>query len=228
MRHFLISGLLLTATTATFADPLTYNVVQVQADATRQVSNDEMNATLYIEKTNKQPAELANQINQMMTQGIASAKKYSQVQVKTGTQRTYPIYDNDSRKLKEWRARAEIQLNSKDFKAMSQLISELQQNFQTADISFSISDEQRKRVENELLVDASKNFQQRAQALTQAWHKTSYELVNLNIDTNNDYPAPAMNFMMAKARIADAPATQEVSGGESKITVHANGSIQLK
>jgi predicted secreted protein len=38
---------------------LNYNIVNIQADASRQVANDEMHATLYIEKSNKQPAELS-------------------------------------------------------------------------------------------------------------------------------------------------------------------------
>mgnify|MGYP006392576309 CR=1 FL=1 len=111
-----------------------------------------------------------------MTQAVNTAKKYTQIKVETGSQSTYPIYDNDNRKVKEWRGRAEIRLESKDFKAASQLISELQQNFQTQSINFTVSDNQRKKVENELMVEASKNFQQRAQILTQAWNKTHYNL----------------------------------------------------
>ena len=37
---------------------LNYNIVNIQADAARQVANDEMRAVLYIEKSHKQPAEL--------------------------------------------------------------------------------------------------------------------------------------------------------------------------
>ncbi len=228
MRKLVLATTLLCTTTVTFAEPLNYNILNIQAEASREVSNDEMSAVLYIEKTNKQPSELANQVSLLMNQGLALAKKYPQVQVKTGPQRTYPIYDNDSNKLKEWRARAEIQINSQDFKAASNLISELQQNFQTQNIQFSVSDEQRKKVENELLVDASRNFQQRAQTLAQAWHKTSYDVVNLNIDTNNNSAPAPMMMMMAKSRVADSAVSQDVSSGESKITVSANGTIQLK
>ena len=228
MRKLVLTTTLICATTATFAEPLNYNILNIQAEASRQVSNDEMSAVLYIEKTNKQPSELANQVSQLMNQGLALAKKYPQVQVKTGPQRTYPIYDNDSNKLKEWRARAEIQINSKDFKATSNLISELQQNFQTQNIQFSVSDEQRNKVENELLVDAARNFQQRAQTLAQAWHKTTYDVVNLNIDTNNNSAPAPMMLLMAKSRVADSAVSQDVSSGESKITVSANGTIQLK
>ena len=139
------------------------------------------------------------------------------------------MYENDNQKLKEWRGRAEVQIESKDFKAASQLISELQQNFQTQSINFSVSDEQRKKVENELMVEASKSFQQRAQIITQAWNKTGYNLVNLNLNTSNYYPQPVMmRASMAKfADVAAAP-PQDVAAGESKVTVNANGAIQLK
>lgn len=208
---------------------LNYNIVNIQADAARQVANDEMRAVLYIERSNKQPAELSNQINQLMNQAQAISRKYTQVKVETGAQSTYPIYDNDNNKLKEWRARAEIQIESKDFKAASQLISELQQNFQTQSINFSVSDEQRKKVENELMVEASKSFQQRAQIITQAWNKSSYNLVNLNLNTSNYYPQPVMmRASMAKFADVEAAPPQDVSAGESKVTVNANGSIQLK
>ncbi len=36
----------------------------------------EMHAALYIERTNKQPAELATQITQLMNQATALARKY--------------------------------------------------------------------------------------------------------------------------------------------------------
>lgn len=208
--------------------PLNYNLVNIQAEATRQISNDEMHAVLFIEKSSKQPTELSAQINQLMNWAMGIARKYPQVKVETGSQTTYPVYDNDSRKLKEWRGRAEIRLEGTDFRMTSQLISELQQQFQTESINFTVSDAQRKKVENELMVEASKNFQQRAQLLSQAWNKGQYTLVNLNLNTNNYIPQPLMRSSMAKFAVAEAAPAQDVAAGESKITVNANGSIQLK
>ncbi|TCM67741.1 putative secreted protein [Acinetobacter calcoaceticus] len=234
MRQLALSALILTSALSgqAFAqqnESLNYNIANVQAQATREVSNDQMHATLYIEKSNKQPAELSSQITQLMNQAIAMGKKYPQVKIKTGSQNTYPIYDNDNRKLKEWRGRAEVKIESKDFKAASQLISELQQNFQTQSINFTVSDEQRIKVENELISEASKNFQQRAQLLSQAWNKSSYTLVNLDLNTNNSYPQPIMmRARMAKMEASDGGMAQDVAAGESKITVNANGSIQFK
>lgn len=234
MRYLTLSSLVLAGVLSTTAfaqqtEQLNYNLVNVQAEATRQISNDEMHAVLYIERSKKQPAELSALITQLMNQAIAASKKYPQVKVETGAQSTYPVYDNDSQKLKEWRGRAEIRLESTDFKAVSQLISELQQNFQTQSIEFTVSDTKRKNVENELMVEASKNFQQRAQMLTSAWNKSGYQLVNLNLNTNNYYPQPVMmRANMAKFAGAEATDAQNVAAGESKITVNANGSIQFK
>lgn len=234
MRYLTLSSLVLAGVLSTTAfaqqtEQLNYNLVNVQAEATRQISNDEMHAVLYIERSKKQPAELSALITQLMNQAIATSKKYPQVKVETGAQSTYPVYDNDSQKLKEWRGRAEIRLESTDFKAVSQLISELQQNFQTQSIEFTVSDTKRKNVENELMVEASKNFQQRAQMLTSAWNKSGYQLVNLNLNTNNYYPQPVMiRANMAKFAGAEASDAQNVAAGESKITVNANGSIQFK
>ena len=234
MRLLAISAVVLGAmlSTTSFAhatEALNYNIANVQADATRQVSNDEMHAVLYIEKSNKQPAELSAQITQLMNQAMLLSKKYPQVKVETGSQSTYPVYDNDNQKLKEWRGRAEVEIESKDFKAASQLISELQQSFQTQSINFTVSDEQRKKVENELIIEASKNFQQRAQLLSQAWGKAAYNLVNVNINTSSSYPQPIMmRQSVAKFASAEMAPAQDVAAGQSKITVNANGTIQFK
>ena len=234
MRSFSYSALLLglALSTTAFAqsnETINYNLINIQAEASRQVSNDEMNAVLYIEKSNKQPTELANQINQLMSQAVQTAKKYPSIKIETGSQSTYPIYDNDSQKLKEWRGRAEIRIESTDFKSASQLISELQQNFQTQSINFTVSDVQRKKVENELVVEASKNFQQRAQTLSQAWNKSGYNLVNINLNTSNygGQPVPRMAMMKASSNSLEI-ADQQMAGGESKISVNASGTIQLK
>ncbi|MCF9045872.1 SIMPL domain-containing protein [Acinetobacter nectaris] len=233
MRFLVLSALFCAVSAPSFAaenTPLNYDVVNIQADASKDVNNDQMQATLFIEKSSKQPSELANQITSIMNQGIATTKKYPQVQTKTGTQSTYPIYD-DNQKLKEWRGHAEIQLQSSDFKAMSMLINELQSSFQVSSIHFNVSDNQRKKVENELLLEASKNFQERANALTQVWKKNTYQLINLNIDTNNNqqFAQPMMlRASFAKAATINADTSQNFDAGNTKITVNANGSIQLK
>lgn len=219
---------------AVMAQPTTeqqYNMVSIQASASRQISNDQMQAILSIEKSQKSPQELANQVNQLMNLAATTAKKYPTVKFKTGQQQTYPIYDDNNRKLKEWRNESSVILESQDFEAISKLIADLQQQFQLKDVSFSVSEQQRKKVEDELFDEVSKNFQERANIIRKSWNKSGYELVNFSINTQNQfYPTPMMASarMSAKMDMAAAPVAQEMSAGESKITVNAHGNIQLK
>ena len=232
MRFLALPALLITAAISPqlmAQESLNYNLVNLQAEANRVISNDLMHISMFVEKSNKQPANLASEINTLLNQAISISRKYPNVKIETGSQSTYPIYDNDNRKLKEWRGRAQVRLESKDFKAASQFMSELQQSFQVESLNFSVSEAQRKSVENELMIEASKNFQQRAQSLAQAWNKSGYNLVTINIHTNSHtfMPAPRMEILKASADISPIP-EQTVAAGESTINVIANGSIQLK
>ncbi|MBF7686944.1 SIMPL domain-containing protein [Acinetobacter rathckeae] len=222
-----LSLLLATPVFATENTSINYNMVNIQAEASKDVHNDQMYAVLYIEKSSPQATALATQITQAMNQATALGQKYPEVKMETGQQSTYPIYDNDSQKLKEWRGRAEVRLTSTDFKAVSQLMSALQNTFQTESIQFNVSDQQRQLVENELMVMASQNFQKRAQLIAQTWQKNKYHLVNLDLRGNEQsFIQPRMLMASSKMMAASAPA-QNFNAGDSKVSVTASGTIQL-
>ena len=118
-------------------------MVNLQTEVSREVQNDEMRATLYTEQSHKNPTTLANQISQTINSAMTAAKRYPAVTVKTTGQNTYPIYD-DKNRLTTWRARSEIELKSTDFRAMSELMAQLQEQLQLGNISFNVSTQQRK------------------------------------------------------------------------------------
>ena len=204
-------------------------IVNLQAEAVREVANDEMQATLYSELNDKDAGSLANKINRLLNQTTLIAKRYPSVKIKTGNQNTYPVYDN-KQKLQNWRGRAEVVLTSQDFKQASQLVAELQHNLLLENISFNVSEKQRKQVEDELLIEVSQNFQRRAQILLAPWNATKYELINLQINSSGGYrPMPMMATMVTMQKSADAPVEgQNYQSGNSEVRMTANGSIQLQ
>lgn len=202
-------------------------IVNLQAEVVREVANDEMQAILFTELNEKDAATLANKINTVINQAIATAKQYPQVQIKTGNQNTYPVYTNKNQ-LQNWRGRAEVILKSQDFKTTSDLIAKLQNNLQLQNISFNVSDAQRKKVENELYVEASQAFQQRAQLLLAPWNASKYELVNLQLNTSGSYQPMLMQRAMDVSYASAKVESQAVESGNSEIRVVANGSIQLQ
>lgn len=234
MRQFFYAGLLATLSGLTMMNahadaPREHKIVNLQADVSREVKNDQMLASLFTEKTNSNPTLLAREVNLIINDAMDKAKRFPMVQITTGSQNTYPMY-NEKNKLTGWRARAEVQIKSTDFKAASELAAQLQSSMQLENVSFAVSPEQRLKVENELLAEVSTAFQQRAKIIQTAWNASDYELVQLDINSNNEQPQP---YPMMYARAAmkmenDAVPAQAVEGGNSRIRVNANGSIQLK
>jgi predicted secreted protein len=205
-----------------------HRIIGLQAEVSRDVQNDLMQATLFAELSNNNPTVLAKDINEIINTAMSTAKRYSNVQVSTGSQNTYPVY-NDKNKLTSWRSRAEVQITSTDFKAASELVALLQANMQVASVSFSVSPEQQRKVENDLMSEVSAVFRQRASLLQQSWSANGYELVRMDINSSNDQPRPyPMYARAASMKMEDAVAPQQVEAGNSKVRVMANGSIQLK
>lgn len=205
-----------------------HRIIGLQAEVSRDVQNDLMQATLFTELNNSNPTVLAKQINDIINTAMTTAKRYSNVQVSTGSQNTYPVY-NEKNKLTSWRSRAEVQITSTDFKAASELVALLQANMQVASVNFSVSPEQQRKVENDLMSEVSAVFRQRASLLQQSWSANGYELVRMDINSSNDQPRPYPIFASAASmKMEDAVAPQQVEAGNSKVRVMANGSIQLK
>ena len=99
----LISGALLALVAALPAlaqsgrEAVPYNTVDLQADAQREVDNDTLNALLYVEMNDTDPAKLADALNRVSADALALAKAYRQVRMRTGNIQTYPVYDKTQR-----------------------------------------------------------------------------------------------------------------------------------
>lgn len=187
-----------------YGQNMQYGLLNFSANASRKVDNDQVNANMSKTVQNKSSSEVADQINKTLNQAIAIAKKYPQVKVSTGNQNTYLQYDKNQ-KIIGWTGTANLSLKSTDTVATSKLIAELQ-SFMTLDgLDFSVSDERRKAVEQELMVQASKNFQAQAASLLPAWNARDYQLVNLEFNQGGDYRVPRAYGGMMMAKAASAP-----------------------
>lgn len=231
-RLALLSALLLAA--PAFADtPLTYNRVDFQSEISREIPNDQLNATLSIELSDKDPAKLARDLTAAMNEALKKAKSYSTVKASTGNQQTWPIYGkaviSGANKLESWRGRAELKLETRDFKAAGELISQLQDKLQLAGINFSVAESTRRELENTLSSEAIANFRGKADKIRDAWSAKSYRLVNMSLGTAGD--APMYRPVMMKAAMADgaeaAPA-QDFAGGTARLTINVSGTIELQ
>jgi len=202
-----------------------YNLVSFQAEAQREVSNDLLNATLYIEMNDSSASALANAMNKTVNDALRVAKEYKSVRVRSGNNQTFPVYSR-SNQLQGWRGRAEVRIESRDFEAASALIGKLQSGMQLGGISFSVAPDTRRAVEDELTVEAINAFKARADVVKGALAGRGYRISRLNVTGGSNMPQP--RFAMARAASASPEVTApNLEAGVSQITVTANGSVEI-
>ena len=222
------AAFLLAATmTSAYAEPTGYDQLSFQTEVKEEVANDEVRASLYKKEQATNAKTLATTLNTSINKALAIAKRYPSVTVSSGEQRTYPRYDKND-KIIGWTGQANIDLKSTDFAATSQLIADLQEILVMDNLNFGVSDAKKDALEQKLMTDASRAFQQQAKNLTRAWDARGYRVVNVSLNTGNNYPRPMYSSMEMRATAVDASVpAPSFESGNSTISVTANGTIEL-
>lgn len=213
------------------ADIPVYQRVDFSTEVAREIPNDQMNATLSIELSDKDAGKLSQQLTLAINEAIKKAATYPAVKVSSGNQNTWPVYGStltSSSKLESWRGRAEIRLESKDFKAAGELIGKLQEKLQINGVSFSVSADSRRKVEDSLTAEAIAAFKERAEAIRSSWGVKGYKLVQMSLGSAGG-PMPYVP-MMRTMKMADAESSpaQALAGGDTRLVVNVSGSIELQ
>ncbi|WP_379544440.1 SIMPL domain-containing protein [Psychrobacter sp. R86515] len=209
------------------AEPTGYDQLTFQTEIKEEIQNDEVRASLYKKAQAADSKTLATMLNTSINNAMKIAKRYPSVTVSTGQQRTYPRYDKND-KIIGWTGQANIDLKSTDFSATSQLIADLQETLVMDNLNFGVSDTKKDALEQKLMTEASRAFQQQAKSLTRAWDARGYRVVNVNLNTGSNYPRPMYSAMSMKSGMADESVpSQSFESGNSTISVTANGTIEL-
>ena len=121
-----------------------------------------------------------------------------------------------------------MRLESRDFKVAGDLIAELQSTLQLSNVQFMISHDLREKVENDLITDAIHTFQSRADAVRLAIGAKSYRTVHFSINQGGSQQPYPMVAMMRGAAMSDTVAAPEFAGGDTRLTVTINGTIEAQ
>jgi predicted secreted protein len=213
------------ATPALAADNGT--LLELTATAQREVGNDQVDATLYVQDNQREPGPLADRLNRAVTQALAGARAYPAVQASSGSYSSWPDYDKDG-KIQGWQGRAEVKLKSKDFVQCAQLVALLQKNMLLQSVDFSVAPETRKKTEQQLLPEAIAQLQATAGVAAQALGKHRVTVKALQIGDGGAMPRPMMAMM---AKRTDAPAssvaTPDWQAGQSVLQMQVSGKLEL-
>lgn len=227
---FALLSLAFASSLPALADDVHYNQVSLRAEVSQQVPADLMNVTVYTEAQNRDPGKLASQVTDTLNKAVEQARQAKGIKVTQGSRSSSPVYDEKDEKIINWREHAELNLQSSDFAALSQLTGELLTTLKMSDMSFSISPTTRKASEDALFKEALAAFKARAQLATEGLGGSGYKVVNLNLNTSGyGRPMPRMALMSDMMRkSAPAPVTPQVEGGTSEVNITAEGVIEVQ
>ncbi len=88
LKWFYLAASLTLAGAALAAEPAPrYNVVELQAEAQRELPNDTVTASLYVELNDANAAALAAAVNKAANEALRVAREYGSVRVRSGNNR---------------------------------------------------------------------------------------------------------------------------------------------
>jgi predicted secreted protein len=200
--------------------------VSFSVESAREVPNDWIRAVVGATEEDADPAQAADRVNRTMTWALEQARGHERVRASSGGYHTQPVYHEG--KLRRWRASQDLVLEGGDPDAMTALLGALQSRVQLRAFSFSVSEERRRRVEEELVSEALAAFRARAELVRRSLEARGYALDELAIDSGGR-GIPAPRAMLAReARALGPVAPPPAEAGTSRVRVVVNGSIALE
>lgn len=229
-RFVLPLFLLLVTTSAISAETLYYDRVSLSAEASEEIDNDTLVATLYTQQEGADAEQLAETVNQLIGDAVKRAKAVKEVKVQTLDYSTQPIYGkatfSGAGKLVGWRVRQSIRLESKDAPILSRLIADLQETLAVSNISYNVSPELRQSAQDKIISAAIANFNARAALISKEMGRSGYRLVDMSVNTSGYAPRPyQVRALAMEAKAVDTAPTLEA--GTQLVQVNINGTIEL-
>lgn len=200
-----------------------FNRVHLEAQAEREVANDEIVIRFEARQQGKVPREIAARVNADMEWALKEAKRFPAVTASTESYSTTPVYEKGL--VQSWQARQELRLRAGDIAAATELAGVLQERLQLSGMQFQPTRMLRERTADELVEEAVKAFHHRAGIVGKQMDGREYRIVDLHVSTQaGGGPMPYAERAMMMAKDAGAPA---VEAGTSVIQVTVSGSVQF-
>lgn len=206
------------------------NVVQLSTNAAIETQQDILSITMSATREAADANTVQTQLKTALETALIEAKKNAspgQLDVRTGNFSLYPRYGKDN-KINGWQGGTELVLEGRDFAKISSLAGKIQ-TLTVGNVAFSLSREQRNKVESEAQLIAIERFRSKAGEIAKSFGLSSYTLREVAVSAGDQGFIPRPNFRgLQQANAMAAEAAVPVEAGKSTVTVTVSGSIQLR
>ncbi len=163
-------------------------LVTYQVSSTKQIQQDEIQASLRVEKSNLKSSDVQNEINIAIKTALDFSKKYPEVKTSTGR---YIVYNEEQKNY--WKGSQVILLDSFSQSQISQFVGQLQKNgFVTENYSYILSDLKRTSMDNEMRAELIQKASQIASTIiSKSLNKKFLRFTQIDFTSQNYYPVAA-------------------------------------
>ena len=210
------------------APPPTYERYTITAEASGDVANDLLVATLAAREEGEDPAELADRVNRTMTEALSALEAYPAVIAKTLDYRTEPRYGRgDDRPVIGWSAVQTLELRTADLAAGAKAVGELQENLRVRSTRLEPAPATRRAAEDALITEALEAFTARATLVERAMGASGHRVVQADVQTEGGAPVYARAASSRLAYESDV-AEPGLAAGTGELTVRVYGTVELE
>ena len=205
------------------------NVVQLSANAAVEVQQDILTITMNTTREASDANTVQTQLKMALDAALLEAKKNAlsgQLDVRTGNFSLYPRNGKDG-KINGWQGSTELILEGKDFAKISSTAGKIQ-TLTVGNVAFSLSREQRNKVESEAQLIAIERFRSKATEVAKSFGMSSYTLREVAVNSGDQGFTPRSRMAEMSLKMSSADAAVPVEAGKSTVTVTVSGTVQLR
>jgi predicted secreted protein len=178
----------------------------LQESASRDVEQNVLVATVQAHAESASPAEAQAAVNGTMLAAVDRVRTEAELRIATGSYSVYQRLDQDNRPV-GWVADQDLRLTSKDPAALLELAGSLQEmGLNLIGLGWQVDDDTRRKVQDELTIQAIATLRQRAQAIAESVDMQVANIDTLRVGAAMEGPRPMM-AMRAEAAAAAPPPT---------------------
>jgi predicted secreted protein len=230
---FVISLWLLSGYSQQSPVPPVHDVVHLSASASLEVPQDYLTLTMSTSRDGPDAQGVQEQLKQALESALSDARmsaKPEAMEVRTGHFSMSPRYGRDGH-ISGWRGSVSLLLLGNDLARISSTAGNIQ-GLTVSGAVFSLSREQRARVESQVQAMAIERFKAGAADIAKAFGFGGYSLREVSVSSNDQAYGYRPMAMAVDDRLSQpakaAAAAVPVEAGMGVVQVNVSGSVQLK
>lgn len=228
MKTMAVIACLMVSAAAHAGDTAPRDRLNLSATASVEVTRDVLGIAFSTTKEGSDAAAVQSALKQALDAALLEARKVARpglVAVQTGNFALYPRYAPKGG-INGWQGSAELLVEGKDATAIAQLSGRIS-TMSISRVSYSLSKEQREKVEGEVVAQAIQGYKARAADYARQFGYAGYQIGEVSVNTAEGVAMQMAPQMRMKSLSSAADEALPVEAGKATVSVTVNGAVQM-